>query len=435
MAFLNLHKSVTTKSELDLFATPPTQNSVESGQMQCYRPFSSISENSPIEFVVSGHGDEYIDLAHTMLHISAKINKPEPVDPNKDEEQNVAPVNNWLHTLFSQVDIYLNQKCVTPPSNLYNYRSYIENLLNYGSDAKTSHLTTNFWYKDTAGAMNDIAATNAGYTKRKALSKDNKIIDLYGNIHCDLFNQDKYMLNGVELKIKLQRSKIEFHMIGETIPSVSILDAVLYVRKIKINPSILIAHARALNIATAKYAITRVDIKTISIPKDMQSKSIDNLYLGQLPKRCIIGFVQSKAFNGDIKMNPFNFEHFDYNFLSLYLDAIQIPSVPLTPDFKKNIYTRAYHSLFSGVGTPFSDLGNNISREEYPKGFCLTAFDLTADLSSHDSHWNIIKSGCLRLEVKFEKPLAQTVTAIIFAEFDNIIEIDKNRNIAIDYNS
>lgn len=155
MAFINAHRSLTTKTELDIFATPPTQNSVESGTTLCVRPISSLTDASPIEFLIPGSGDEYIDLAHTTLHLIAKIILDEP--KVEKDVMNIAPVNNWMHSIFSQVDIYLNQKCITPPSNNYNYRAYIENLLNYGSDAKSSHLSSIVWEKDTAGKMDAVA--------------------------------------------------------------------------------------------------------------------------------------------------------------------------------------------------------------------------------------------------------------------------------------
>lgn len=112
-----------------------------------------------------------------------------------------------------------------------------------------------------------------------------------------------------------------------------------------------------------------------------------------------------------------------------------IPAKPLTPDFSKNLYVRSYYSLFEGSGIYFSDTDNNISLEDYPDGYCLAAFDLTADLSSNEPHWNIIKSGTLRAEIRFSEPLKKNITFIIFAEFDNIIEVDKNRNIILDYSS
>lgn len=437
MAFINSHKNMTTKTELDIFATPPTQNSIESGTTLCVRPISSLTDASPLEFLIPGSGEEYIDLAHTTLYLVAKIRVDDP--KAEDKEANIAPVNNFLHSIFSQVDIHLNQKCITPPSNNYNYRAYIENLLNYGRDAKNSHLSSIIWEKDIAGKMDALdtagGACNTGYTKRLAAIKGEQVIEMYGNLHCDIFNQDKFMINGVDMTVKLIKAKNEFVLMGTNKGHLEIIDANLFVRKVKINPAILIAHTKALALSTAKYPITRVEIKTVTISRDIQSKTMDNLYLGQLPKRCIIGFVDSAAFNGSIAQNPYNFQHFHHNYLALYVDSVQIPSKPLTPDFENKCFTRSYHTLFSGSGVHFGDIGNDISLSEYPDGYCLAAFDLTPDLSCHDSHWNIIKSGSLRVELRFSKPLEKTVTAIIFSEFDNIVEIDRNRNVIIDYSS
>lgn len=280
------------KSELDLFTTPPIQTTVESGTLQAYRTLTSLSNNGPLEFVVSsGSSDEYLDLGRVFLHVQAKVNVPVPV-PAGGVAGNVpvvGPTNNWLHSIFSQVDVYMNQKCITPPSSCYNYRAYIENLLNYSSDAKRSHLTTAVWVEDTPGHMDSTSAENVGFTKRRTLTTNNKIVDLYGPLHCDIFNVDKYLLNGVELTIKLQRAKESFHLMGVagSNPTLEIVDAVLYARKVKINSSVLLAHHKALNVATAKYPLTRVDVKTITIPPGAQSRTLDNIYIGTLPKRYV----------------------------------------------------------------------------------------------------------------------------------------------------
>ncbi|KAG8239542.1 hypothetical protein J437_LFUL019261 [Ladona fulva] len=148
MAFLHSHSCECTKSELDLFAIPPTQTSIRNSQWVHYKPLSSINDDSPLGFVVSGAGDEYIDLGHTLIHVVAKVVKTDGTDTA--EEQKVGPVNNFLHSLFSQVDVYLNQKLISPPSNTYAYRCYVENLLSYGPAAKKSHLTISLWYDDTS---------------------------------------------------------------------------------------------------------------------------------------------------------------------------------------------------------------------------------------------------------------------------------------------
>ena len=69
----------------------------------------------PIEFVIPGTGDAYLDLANTHLLIRAKVVRGVGTDLAADTP--VAPVNNWPHSLFSQVDVYLNDTLVTPSSN------------------------------------------------------------------------------------------------------------------------------------------------------------------------------------------------------------------------------------------------------------------------------------------------------------------------------
>ena len=203
------------KSELDLFTVPLTQTSIESSAYLYYKPISSLSDesDSPLEFLIPTSTDHYIDLAHTMLHVSVQIL------PNATEAENnaVAPVNNFLHSLFDQIDIFFNQKLVSPPNNAYPYRAYIETLLNYSQSALTSHLTGSLWYADTPGCLDSSPAIprtaadgNRGANDRKYFTQGGKTVDMIGQLHCDVFNQSKFLINGVEMRVRLVRSKDTF---------------------------------------------------------------------------------------------------------------------------------------------------------------------------------------------------------------------------------
>lgn len=437
MSFLHSHSCECIKSELDLFALPSTQTSIESGMWVHYKPISSLADDGPIEFQVPGTGDDYIDLSHTLIQLKAKILND---DSSKLTASTVvAPVNNWLHSVFTQLDVYLNQKLVSPPNNTYAYRAYIETLLNYSSDAKQSHLTCSLWYEDTAGKMDSTEDKNSGFTKRQQLVSESKEVEMIGHLHGDIFNQEKFLINGVEMSIKLVRSRETFNLMAPTDDvkyKINITDATLLVRRTKINPSVLLAHQKVLATTTAKYPITRAEVKVLTIPSGIQGKTLDNIFLGQVPKRCIVGFVNNAAFNGCLSKNPFNFENYKMNSFCLYIDGQQIPSKALQPSFGNNIFTAAYHTLFSGTGIHFLNEGNGISHDKYSKGYCLLAFDLTPDLSANSSsHWNLIRHGSVRLEVRFESALTQTINCVVYAEFDNVIEIDKNRNVTVDYSS
>ena len=77
-----------------------------------------------------------------------------------------APVNNWIHSLFSQIDVHLNGVLVTWSENTYSYKAYMESLLTYDSGAKESQLTAGMFYKDTAHRMNHFD-NNFGMKKRQ----------------------------------------------------------------------------------------------------------------------------------------------------------------------------------------------------------------------------------------------------------------------------
>ena len=162
----------------------------------------------------------------------------------------------------------------------------------------------------------------------------------------------------------------------------------------------------------------------------------DHVFLGQLPNRIVVGCVSNEAFNGRYNRNPFNFKHMNINFLTVHVDGEQIPYSPPKPKFDgaaKN-YIRAYHTLFSGTDKMYQDEGNTITRRYYAAGYALFAFDLSPDLSV-GGHFNLVRRGNLRLDMHFGRALEETVNVIIYAEFNNIIEIDKARNVIFDYSS
>ena len=215
---------------------------------------------------------------------------------------------------------------------------------------------------------------------------------------------------------------------------VVIENACLFVRKVNVAPAVQLAHIKALDIGTAKYPVRRVETKVFSAPKGNLTVNQENFFLGQLPHRVVIGCLDTAAFNGKSDLNPFNFQHFDLDFMALYWDGQQVPSKPLKPDFENGLYARSYASLFTGTGMMHSDQGNCISREDFGNGYTLFVYDMTSDLS-HGDHFHLLKTGSLRLEINFKRPLPSMINIIVYAEFENVIEIDKARNVIVDYSA
>jgi len=321
---------------------------MESGNRIEYHPLTAVADGSPIEFEIGGSGE---DFGNSMLYVQAKITQPDGNDLGA--AANTAPVNLFLHSLFSQVDIQLNGTLITSSTNTYPYRAMLETLLSYGEDAKKTQLTSALYYKDAAGQMNTLAlAAGDGVVPNEGLVKRSRsrVVDMMGRLHADIFFQDRYMLNEVNVKIKLVRSKDVFCVMSQADCKVMITKAAMFVRKVKLSPSVFLAHAKALENGTAKYPIRRVVCKTFTVPQGFRDISHEKLFSGQLPTRVVVGLVTNEAFNGHRERNPFNFQHFIVTEISLYLDGQQQEGIkPMELNYPDGQYIRAYNTLFSGT--------------------------------------------------------------------------------------
>ena len=66
-------------------------------------------------------------MAHMILLIQAQI---VPIEAKATKNAKIRPLNNFLHSMFNQIDVFFNQKLVSLPDKLYSYRAYSK-LLNY----------------------------------------------------------------------------------------------------------------------------------------------------------------------------------------------------------------------------------------------------------------------------------------------------------------
>jgi len=183
----------------------------------------------------------------------------------------------------------------------------------------------------------------------------------------------------------------------------------------------------------AKYQIKRTVCKALAILQNFRDATFEKVVSGWLPTQLVIGLVSNTVFNRIRRHNPFNFQHYNLSEIVVYLDVQQQHMLkPIQPNYDKNLYICAYNLLFLGTSKLNRDEGNGISRDDYKDGYAVYAFDLTADLGE-DYHFNLVKHGNVRLALKFADALAETVTVIAFAEFDNVIELDRDRNVLVDF--
>ena len=433
-----------SKSELDLFAMPPTMMTMQESQWVEFHPISSLTDSAPIEFEIKGQPEDYIDLNSSYLYLKVKVLDK---DGNAIDTEAVAPVNNFMHSLFSGVDLYLNNKSVSSSMDTYPYRAYLENLLTYGIDAKNTHLNACvLWEPDEAGEFENTETdtkkepNNDGFIERREKIKEGQSLELMDRLHLDMWLQEKYLLNGVDVRLRLNRSSTAFHLMSadKLEHKTKIEEAKLFVRRVEVLPKVGNDISHTLSRTTAKYPIRRVEVKTFTIPRGQHSMIEDHLFQGQLPKRLILGMVSNEAFNGaydkDGKdQNPFNFQHFDVKKIEVSRDGKTLCTRPFEPNFAKKTYLRSYLSLYEATGQLGTNTSHGITYDDYAGGYALWAFDFTPDQGSDEGHFHPIKSGQIRVELQFAKALEKTVNVLLYAEFDNTIEINSLREVITDY--
>ena len=424
------------KNELALFHSGTKEKGVQEICWINFRPVSQISNSSAIEFNINGTSSDYILLSKTRLHVKVRILRSDgtPVQVTDD----VALVNLGLHSLFRQVDILLNQQIIsTGVGTNYPYKSLIDVTLAYDHGEKSTQLLSELYTKDSSFYMSDTLS-NVGHLQRKSYTQHG-IADLEGVLHMDVAQQPKAIPNGVQVTVKLFQHDDSFRLLsaGGATYGVEIVDAVLKVCHIKVEPKVIVAQNEILLKTPAVYPLWKSEIKTYGIAQGSYTFSIDDMFHGIVPARLIVGLVLSSGYSGSFDKNPFDFNHFYLNYLELSVDGQSVPSVAFQPHYQDNPdvagqilptgYVAEFLSLFKNHYPQTG--GNWIERQEYPCGYALYVFNLKPGVD--DKLFSSLQSGHTRLNARFAQELPEPVTVIAYGIFPSNFKIDHARNVIV----
>ncbi|XP_046559516.1 uncharacterized protein F54H12.2-like [Haliotis rubra] len=302
------------------------------------------------------------------------------------------------------------------------------------------------FFKDTAGELEitDPNGTNIGMFSRYEFTSEGKSFNLESPLMHDLFQMKRYILNQVDVQVKLYRSNPQFMMLATKIDTayvVQIEDIVLKVMQICVKPGMIWGHNEALSTTPAKYPFRRTEVKMFSIVKGQTSFAWDNIFQGIRPNKVVVGFVSAKGTGmGDFHKNPYNFANWDLSQIALFCDGTSVgESGPMKLHFGEatgQTIIPAYVNLFRSSGC-WSTINNietltivDITRDEFVGGYALYVFSLDPVFGHNDgTYLRLQKRGTLRLEAQFRTPLPETVSSVVYAEFDDIFETEKSRNI------
>lgn len=261
-----------------------------------------------------------------------------------------------MNTIFNQCDVTLGDRLISQSSATHPYRAMIETLLNYSPELLKCQFNAGLFYQDTEGAMDlhvILNGPNRGLTQRARFSAESKEFQVLGPLHADIFFCERLLLNSVDVRVKLTRGSDAFCLMHAANREYRL--HVFYVKKVTVAPAVHIGHSAALIKSNALYPLSRINLKTFSIPANSRICTQENLFLGTLPNYIVLGLVNHEAFKGSSNLNLFNFIHCDLEYLVICQDGRQIPAKPFQPQFENNQCVREYYNLFSSTGRHLKD--------------------------------------------------------------------------------
>ena len=217
---------------------------------------------------------------------------------------------------------------------------------------------------------------------------------------------------------------------------VEILNAEFMVRYVKISDSVRLQHIAIMSGAVRKhpqpalYPLERGGVQAYNIAHGQSSFQKNDLFLGKVPRRVVVGLVRNDAYVGDKVRNPFNFQLFHLKSLKLLVNGEEYPAPGI--ELEDNGHVNGYNSLFLGSGTMHRGEGLQVERREWSDGYALFTWDLTPDGSGSPSHLHPDYRGQVTIKGNFSQGTDTVVTMIVYGESVDIMEIDANKNVTYD---
>jgi hypothetical protein len=433
--------SVVPDPRLDIFERPSMCASIIQQNNVKIKPLNALTNHlSPIQFEIPSIPDCYIDPSNCFLKVSVQVLNADltAITPPAAATATVAavpaaiisPSCNFMHSLFSEVEVYANNVLISNNSNLYAYKSFFMNLFGFGESSKSTELITEGWLEDKPGER--ALDTGESLLERAKWIKFSKTFYMYGRIKSELFQIRKFIPSGIDITIRLVQNKpscVLYANAGQ--PVCKILDATFNCCYAKLDNEVLAAQEETVSKSNFLLPHIRTQMKVFNIPSGYFNKEVV-LHSGKLGGRVTIGFVENSTLAGDYSKDMFNFKNFGIDELYLTVNSVKIPTSGLKFDFTSGDFNEGYLATYQALKTYARNKSNGLTKEAYKNGSFITQFDITKDLSFAEGPFGANEVGTVSLYVSFNAALSAPVSVIVMFEHESVLGITKHREIILD---
>ena len=424
-----------THSALDFFEKPSVLINYEGSFDQ--EVFPHVGCRGPqLDFFVTADSKNCLDLNRICLSLEVTLYKPNGTDRLNGSE-NIIFANNTLHSLFSHVELFLNEKLISSSNNNYHHSAFVETEISTNTTSKATWARCQgYQYRGDKNMNDEIKAKIvAKYTSEGKCS-----VQLYGAPHIDFLECERLLLPGVTLHLRFYRSSnlcametltalnaADVKDLEQNAPTVTIEKASLFVNKIVLSDAVKVSIERALSKSRAVYPYIENLTKSFVVQAGQNCFVKENIFGTEPIRRLTLCMVRNRFFRGTtLASTPFRYEKFSLQKVELQRgNGLPIAGTPL--DTTNN--SRLYYNVITALG--FERSGNGITLDEYEDNHFFLVFDLTSTREARKSLtlFPELTGAGLTMKLTFATALPEAVELFLIGERYSQVTIDASRNI------
>ena len=237
-----------------------------------------------------------------------------------------------------------------------------------------------------------------------------------------MFNSPDFFLNGVALHGRLTPQDLEmtFHLCQLTLsaPLYKTLDTARHSRR-----------------EVAKYPTVHSEIHVFSHAANQLEFNEGNLYQGRIPDRLVVGLLHTLSYHGDVAYPPSSFQEFGLSQIEQLVRGEVYPASALELNHNNTHKDPEGYFRFLVASEAWrKGQASMVEPEMWAGAGCCTLFmfDNVPNGAADSTLMNPRQDGDLRIRFKLGAAVNHVINVLLYAEFENVLEIDGNG--AIIYN-
>ena len=335
---------------------------------------------------------------------------------NDEEEEKVARetcVNNILHSIFSNVEVYINNQQIYNSNGLYAHKSYISNNFKAAitEDKGVLHCEGYDYEQDPEDFSKPLP--DPFFTRRMTLLSRPDGFMLYGKLGIDFFSTSELLYPNMKIRLRPN-----FYMISDN-PNVSlgIVDCSLYTRRIALNDDYHTKRMDMLAYAPVEHNYLETLAKTFIIPARQNQFIQENFFNNSPIRRIAFAMNTNSAFTGSFTENRLWYQQFD-----LRQSRILKEGQPIV-DFDTADNCCLFVTTMKAMN--FQDDIPSIPIDDF-KDHYVQVLDLTSmQGATENCQYPKLVGEPLRLELNFTNPLENVTEFIVLGERMSSVAVDK----------